>query len=118
MKHLVEAVKSLEHLKNMVTFPSPQLQGKNLVMSLKLSGYMQSNLATTLWFISQTLNKTETAHNLINLPTTLKTYHVVKSPFVHAKTKELFEQRVYSGCVQVFDIDMEVADSIADYCIQ
>jgi ribosomal protein S10 len=49
-----------------------------------------------------------TSEKVIHLPTQTKKWHVTKGPFVHDKSKEIFEQKKYKRLVQAFDADPEV----------
>ncbi|KAI8817070.1 uncharacterized protein EV422DRAFT_263894 [Fimicolochytrium jonesii] len=96
--------------------PTPPRTHNLLTATLTLTTHMPDYLPFLLYFTRHT------AHSLllptsppIHLPTLTKRYNVIKGPFVHAKTKEIFEERKYHGAVQVFDASQESVDALVDY---
>jgi ribosomal protein S10 len=42
-------------------------------------------------------------------------WNVIKGPFVHAKTKEIFEQKTYERILQIYNAHPDAVDSLVDY---
>lgn len=96
--------------------PEPKPTHNLLTCTLTLTTHNPSHLPFLLYF------SRHSAHALglpvsppIHLPTNTKKYYVIKGPFVHAKTKEVFEEKKYSGCVQIFDGEKSVVDDWVEY---
>ena len=53
----------------------------------------------------------------IHLPTIWKKWNVIKSPFIFAKTKEIFEEKVYRRVIQLFDADDVAVEEWANYLV-
>ena len=51
----------------------------------------------------------------MHLPIQTKRWYVIKGPFVHAKTKEVFEQKTHVRAVQIFDGDAGVVKEWIQY---
>ena len=47
---------------------------------------------------------------IISLPTETEKWHVTKGPFVHDKSKEIFERKTFKRMLQAFDADRAVIE--------
>ena len=51
----------------------------------------------------------------VMLPTRHEKFTVLKSPFVHKKSQEVFERRTHSRLIKIFDSNPDVVDRLVDY---
>ncbi|TPX49330.1 hypothetical protein SeMB42_g02643 [Synchytrium endobioticum] len=86
--------------------PSPPT-GQRLVCTLKLSSHMPDHIDFLSFFAihSAKAMSIPCTQNVIHLPTDWKKWNLIKSPFIFAKSKEIFEEKVYHRAVQLFDVD-------------
>ncbi|KAJ1548278.1 mitochondrial 37S ribosomal protein rsm10 [Nowakowskiella sp. JEL0078] len=84
--------------------PAPQPTANTISCKLEFRGFMSDHLDFFSYFARYS------AHALglpcgetIHLPTKIKKWTINKGPFVHAKTKENFEQRTYRRMIEVHD---------------
>ncbi|KAI8810269.1 hypothetical protein BJ742DRAFT_198529 [Cladochytrium replicatum] len=84
--------------------PNPPAPNGLLSSTVTFSGFMPDHLES----VSAWSAHAARAHNLhcsdpIHLPTILRRWDVIKGPFAHAKTKEVFERKTYQRTVQIVD---------------
>ena len=97
------------------TLPTNQ---STLVASLTISGYMKDHLDLVSYFIRHSASHLTLKSNPpIYLPTQSKRYQTLVSPFVHAKTKEIFEKKLYRQSVQVYDGSPQTIQAWIDYVV-
>ncbi|KAJ3086151.1 mitochondrial 37S ribosomal protein rsm10 [Quaeritorhiza haematococci] len=96
--------------------PEPPRPHNILVGKLELRGYMPDHLDFVAYFARYS------AHQLgiscdppIHLPDDLERWNVIKGPFIHAKTKEVFERQTHRRLLQVFDADPKVVSQWVSY---
>ncbi|KAH6563187.1 hypothetical protein BASA50_000992 [Batrachochytrium salamandrivorans] len=99
-----------------LVLPEPARSHNQLVCNLQLSGYMPDHLDFMAYFARYTAKAmgmpvSETIH----LRTHVRRWHANKGPFVHAKTKEIFERKTYYRLVQVFDTHPDTVKAWATY---
>jgi ribosomal protein S10 len=84
--------------------PEPKATHNRLVCKMVLQGFMDDHLNFVAYFARLAGHKMGMpTSQVIHLPTKTQKWHVNKGPFVHAKTKEVFERKTYSRLIQVFD---------------
>ncbi|KAJ3218818.1 mitochondrial 37S ribosomal protein rsm10 [Clydaea vesicula] len=81
---------------------------------------IRSFLPDTLDFFTYFARYSATAMSIPTLPvihleTELKKWWVIKGPFVHAKSKEVFERKVHRRLIQVFDTDHVLMKEYINY---
>ncbi|KAI8614471.1 ribosomal protein S10p/S20e-domain-containing protein [Chytriomyces sp. MP71] len=78
-----------------------------LVSNVELSGYMPDHLDFLAYFAAHAAHKRgiATSSHAIHLQTETERWHVTKGPFVHDKSKEVFERKTYRRLVQAFNAD-------------
>ena len=96
-----------------IAIPKPTHQ--HLVCNLILTGYMPDHLDFISYFASQSGYKMGLPSHTIHLPSETKKWHVNKGPFVHAKTKEVFERQTHHRLIQVFDSNLKDVDVWVNY---
>lgn len=85
------------------TIPLPN-HSSTLVCNAELSGFMPDHLDFVSYFASVSANQLRMPiSKVIHLPIETIKWHTVKGPFVHAKTKEVFERQTHKRLIQVFD---------------
>ncbi|KAI8813414.1 hypothetical protein BJ742DRAFT_790322 [Cladochytrium replicatum] len=100
--------------------PNPPAPNGLLSSTVTFSGFMPDHLD----FVSAWSAHAARAHNLhcsdpIHLPTILRRWDVIKGPFAHAKTKEVFERKTYQRAVQILDAqNAEVVRKWANYVVE
>ncbi|KAI8905561.1 hypothetical protein EDD86DRAFT_211790 [Gorgonomyces haynaldii] len=95
--------------------PLKQQLGKHLVASIKLSGYMPDHLDTVTYFALGSANKMEMPTVVVSPLAETKRWYVNKGPFVHAKTKELFERVTHARVLQIYDTHLDNVKQLRDY---
>ncbi|KAJ1554965.1 mitochondrial 37S ribosomal protein rsm10 [Cladochytrium tenue] len=56
-----------------------------------------------------------TSERIIHLATKTEKWHVTRGPFVHDKTKDVFERKTYRRLIQLFNADDAVVDDWVSY---
>ncbi|KAI8589301.1 hypothetical protein BDZ88DRAFT_380418, partial [Geranomyces variabilis] len=88
----------------------------DLVATLTLTTHMPDHLPLLLYFARHSAHcMSLPTSDPIHLPIDTKKYYVIKGPFVHAKTKEVFEEKKFSGVVQIFDGNLDAVKDWTDY---
>ncbi|KAJ3322110.1 mitochondrial 37S ribosomal protein rsm10 [Boothiomyces sp. JEL0866] len=83
--------------------PPPKTHN-HLVCNMILSGYMPDHLDFVTYFARYSAHQMSLpTSEIIHLPTKIKKWTVMKGPFVHAKSKQVFERKTYKRLIQVFD---------------
>ncbi|KAJ3319676.1 Tryptophan--tRNA ligase, mitochondrial [Blyttiomyces sp. JEL0837] len=103
--------------------PEPQLpppEQRHLVANLELRAFMPDHLDFVAYFARYDAHKRQipTAPGVIHLPTITKKWNVTRGPFVHDKTKDVFEQKTYRRLVQAFNTDPAVVSQWVAYVNQ
>ncbi|KAJ3162226.1 mitochondrial 37S ribosomal protein rsm10 [Geranomyces variabilis] len=94
----------------------PKATHNNLVATLTLTTHMPDHLPLLLYFARHSAHcMSLPTSDPIHLPIDTKKYYVIKGPFVHAKTKEVFEEKKFSGVVQIFDGNLDAVKDWTDY---
>ncbi|TPX47650.1 hypothetical protein SeLEV6574_g02536 [Synchytrium endobioticum] len=98
--------------------PSPPT-GQRLVCTLKLSSHMPDHIDFLSFFAihSAKAMSIPCTQNVIHLPTDWKKWNLIKSPFIFAKSKEIFEEKVYHRAVQLFDVDRLTVNEWVKYVV-
>ena len=100
---------------NLPRIPAPTSSAP-LSASLILSGFMPDHLNFVSFFSLYTAHKMGLAASpVIHMPTKITRTNSLVSPFVHAKTKEVFESKIYKRCIQVYGGDPQVVQKWKDY---
>ncbi|KAI8915262.1 hypothetical protein DFJ77DRAFT_461859 [Powellomyces hirtus] len=96
--------------------PVPKATHNILTATLKLTTHMPDHLPLLLYFARHSAHcMSLPASDPIHFPVNTKKFYVVKGPFVHAKTKEVFEEKKFSGAVQIFDGNTETIKEWIEY---
>lgn len=106
--------------------PLPPPHARHLSANLILSGYMPDHLDFVSRFALRAAHVrgipaggSDNAQNaVIHLETTVEKWHVTRGPFVHDKTKDVFERLTYKRLVQAFNADEKVIDDWITYINQ
>ena len=89
---------------------------KKLVCNVELQGFMDDHLDFVGFYATYSARQIGIpTSKVIHLPADLKKFHVNKGPFVHAKTKEVFEQRKFRRLIQAFDSNPETINGWISY---
>ncbi|TPX66749.1 hypothetical protein SpCBS45565_g04301 [Spizellomyces sp. 'palustris'] len=99
--------------------PNPQPTHHALACTLHLQGYMPDHLDFVAHFCRHTAHAMQMpCSETIHFPVQTKKWYVIKGPFVHAKTKEVFEQKKYVRALQVFDASEESVKEWIAYIVK
>ena len=103
-------------LKSIKLLKEPKQTYQKLVCNLQLKGFMDDHLNFVSYFARYAANQIGIpTSKVIHLPDELKKYHVNKGPFVHAKTKEVFERRTFKRLIQAFDAHPDAINGWVEY---
>ncbi|KAJ3275758.1 hypothetical protein HDV01_007225 [Terramyces sp. JEL0728] len=84
--------------------PSPAKTHNHLVCNMTLSGFMPDHVDFVSYFARNLAHQySMPTSEVIHLPTKIKKWTVMKGPFVHAKSKQVFERKTHKRLIQVFD---------------
>ncbi|KAI9349426.1 ribosomal protein S10p/S20e-domain-containing protein, partial [Zopfochytrium polystomum] len=88
-----------------------------LAANLELEGFMPDHLNFVGYFAQRAahLRKIATSERVIHLPTRTERWHVTRGPFVHDKTKDVFERKTYKRLIQAFNADKAAIDDWISY---
>ena len=80
----------------------------NLVASLEFSGFMPDHL-DFISFLAKILSLKSgiPTSPIISKPTQIKKVNTLVSPFVHSKTKNVFEEKTYIRVLQIYDTHLD-----------
>ncbi|KAI8852501.1 ribosomal protein S10 domain-containing protein [Chytridium lagenaria] len=94
--------------------PSPK---SRLVANIEVQGFMPDHLDFVGYFVrySAHARSLATSPAVIHMPTKTLKWHVTRGPFVHDKSKEIFEQKTYRRLVQIFDAPPETVQAFVNY---
>ena len=96
-------------------YPKPT-KDSQLVCNFQLSGFMGDHLDFVSYFSRKTAQQMGIPiSKVIHLPTDTKKWHTVRGPFVHAKAKEVFEQKTHKRLLQAFDSHPETINAWVKY---
>ncbi|KAJ3216465.1 mitochondrial 37S ribosomal protein rsm10 [Dinochytrium kinnereticum] len=97
--------------------PAPTSQKTKLVANIELQGFMPDHLDFVGYFVrySAHARNLATSDAVIHMPTKTLKWHVTRGPFVHDKSKEIFEQKTYRRLVQLFDAGPEKVQDFVTY---
>jgi ribosomal protein S10 len=99
----LKSLQAIDSLKIDETIPTPN-EKSFLVCNAELSGFMADHLDFVSFFALVSANQMRIpSSKIIHLPTETIKWHTVKGPFVHAKTKEVFERQTHKRLLQLFD---------------
>ncbi|KAJ3409240.1 Tryptophan--tRNA ligase, mitochondrial [Chytriomyces hyalinus] len=78
-----------------------------LCAKMDISSYMPDHADFVAYYAAHSAHKhgISTSDAVIHLQTNLERWHVTKGPFVHDKSKEVFERKTYRRLVQAFNAD-------------
>ncbi|KAJ3068771.1 mitochondrial 37S ribosomal protein rsm10 [Podochytrium sp. JEL0797] len=95
---------------NLPLLPTPPITATSrLSANMEIQSFMPDHADFVSYYARHAAHKRNMpAQQVIHLPTIIKKWHVTKGPFVHDKSKEVFEQKTYRRLIQVFDADQEV----------
>ncbi|KAJ3023429.1 UNVERIFIED_CONTAM: mitochondrial 37S ribosomal protein rsm10 [Siphonaria sp. JEL0065] len=80
-----------------------------LSANLELESFMPDHVDFVAYYARHAaLKRNIAAQKVIHLATQTKKWHVTKGPFVHDKSKEVFEQKTFRRLIQVFGTNEEV----------
>ncbi|KAJ3043391.1 mitochondrial 37S ribosomal protein rsm10 [Rhizophlyctis rosea] len=100
--HNLELPESLD----IPAIPAPPHPHQILTSTLTLHSHVPSTLDFLIYFSRHMAHAFSLPTGPIIHPTTsLKRWWMPKGPFVHAKTKEIFEEKKYARTIQTFDCD-------------
>ena len=88
-----------------------------LTGTITLKGAMNDHLLTTSFFIQRALSHVNAKTTEIHPPPYLKRYWVIKSPFIFAKTKEIFEKKVHKNIIQIHGVPKKSISNVVDYVL-
>jgi small subunit ribosomal protein S10 len=95
---------------------APTKSSNILVCNMELSGFMDDYLDLVSYFARYSAHQIGIpTSEIIILDPELKKWHVNKGPFVHAKTKEVFEQKTFKRLLQAFDSHPETVNNWIAY---
>ncbi|KAI9017825.1 ribosomal protein S10 domain-containing protein [Gaertneriomyces semiglobifer] len=98
------------------SIPAPKPTSNTLVCTLKLRGFMPDHLDFVAYFARYSAHSMQLpTSDVIHLPVETKKWYVIKGPFVHGKTKEVFEKKTHVRCVQLYDASPESVQAWVDY---
>ncbi|KAJ3013621.1 mitochondrial 37S ribosomal protein rsm10 [Thoreauomyces humboldtii] len=87
-----------------------------LTATLTLTTFMPDHLPLLLYFARHSAHCLSLpASEPIHFPVATKKFYVVKGPFVHGKSKEVFEEKKFAGAVQIFDGDTKAVADWVEY---
>ncbi|KAL3900247.1 MAG: hypothetical protein SGCHY_001462, partial [Lobulomycetales sp.] len=87
-----------------------------LCADLRLSGFMPDHLDTLAYFARHSASVMRIPSSpVIHMPTDVKKWWLVKSPFVHAKSKEIFEKRTFTRTIQLYDAHPTSVRELVEY---
>jgi ribosomal protein S10 len=96
--------------------PQPERTANRLVCNMKFQGFMDDHLDFVAYFAMKTGHKMGMpTSDVIQIPAKIEKWYVNKGPFVHAKTKEVFERITYTRLIQVFDSHPDVVKEWIQY---
>ena len=90
----------------------------NLTARLTLTSSQNDQIHSTGTFVKSCLALAKIPSTpLISTQSTSK-FHTIKGPFVHSKSKQVFEKIKYSRVIQILDTDLQVVDEFVKYIRQ
>ncbi|KAJ3359637.1 Tryptophan--tRNA ligase, mitochondrial [Kappamyces sp. JEL0680] len=96
--------------------PEPPKSDGQLVCNAEFSGFMSDHLDFVAYFARYTAHQMEMpTGKVIHAPTNVQKWHTVKGPFVHAKSKEVFERQTHKRLLQIFDSHPETVKAWINY---
>ncbi|KAJ3416189.1 mitochondrial 37S ribosomal protein rsm10 [Chytridiales sp. JEL 0842] len=100
-----------------IPIPKPRTTPPRLVANLEFSAFMPDHIDFVAYFATHAAHKRDipTSEKVIHMPTEVKKWHVTKGPFVHDKSKEIFEMKTFKRLVQAFDADAKVVEDWVSY---
>ncbi|KAL2920086.1 28S ribosomal protein S10, mitochondrial [Polyrhizophydium stewartii] len=94
----------------------PKRTHNQLVCNLELSGFMPDHLDFVAYFARHAAKALKMpTSDTIHLKTAINRWFTNKGPFVHAKTKEIFERKTYHRLIQAFDASPETITAWVKY---
>ncbi|KAI9105890.1 ribosomal protein S10 domain-containing protein [Phlyctochytrium arcticum] len=103
---------------NIPHLPTPPLTHGHLTATLHLKSFMPSHID---FFSDFAIHSAKAmgipVSEVIHMPVDTSKWYVIKGPFIHAKTKEVFEQKEYVRAVQVFDTSKETVKAWIEYVV-
>lgn len=92
--------------------------GDKLVANIEFSGFMPDHL-DFIAFVAKILTDKSSIPSspIISKPTATKRINTLVSPFVHSKTKNVFEQKTFSRVLQIYDTHLQTVEQIAQSLI-
>ena len=88
---------------------SPLPTENRLCCTLRLSSYHPAHLDFLAYFARHAASALSLpTHPVIHTPAEIKKWNVIRSPFIHAKTRDIFEKKTYYRIIQAVDGDDEV----------
>ncbi|KAI8829175.1 hypothetical protein BJ741DRAFT_538838 [Chytriomyces cf. hyalinus JEL632] len=96
---------------NIPNTPNPPLPSDPslhfLCAKMEISSYMPDHADFVAYYAAHSAHKhgISTSDAVVHLQTNLERWHVTKGPFVHDKSKEVFERKTYRRLVQAFNAD-------------
>ncbi|KAI9209399.1 ribosomal protein S10 domain-containing protein [Polychytrium aggregatum] len=98
------------------TVAEPEAKHNDLVCKLEFRGFMPDHLDFVSYFARYSAHVAGIPCDpVIHLRTNTQRWAVNKGPFVHAKTKELFERKTYKRLLQLYDASPETIELFVDY---
>ena len=104
---------------NIPQIPPTPPTSQRLVCTFQISSHMPDHIDFLAFFAIHTAKAMgiPCTQHAIHLPTIWKKWNVIKSPFIFAKTKEIFEEKVYRRVIQLFDADDVAVEEWANYLV-
>jgi ribosomal protein S10 len=95
---------------------NPPRTNNQLVCNIELKAFMPDHLDLIAHFTKHQANVTGIpTSEIIHLISKTKKFSVTKGPFVHAKSKQIFEQKTHKRLIQMFDAHPETIDKFVGY---
>jgi ribosomal protein S10 len=90
----------------------------NLTARLTFTSCQRDQIHTVGAFVQSCLSIAKIPSTPLISTQKVTKFHTIKGPFVHAKSKEVFEKVQYSSVVQVLDTNLQVVDEFVKYIKQ
>jgi ribosomal protein S10 len=90
----------------------------NLTARLTVTSCQNDQIHTVGTFVKCCLSLAKIPSTPLISTQNITKFHTIKGPFVHAKSKQVFEKVKYSRAIQILDTDLQVVDEFVKYIKQ
>ncbi|KAJ3124709.1 Phosphoglucomutase-2 [Nowakowskiella sp. JEL0407] len=116
IQRVVEEIQGKFTAESIPKLPTPQPTHNNISCKLEFQGFMPDHLDFYAYFARYSAHALGLPCSpIIHLPTATKRWTIVKGPFVHAKSKENFEQKTHKRSVELFDANEDMREKWIEY---